>query len=185
MGEETGDDALREYLAELDPELRPLVRGLDAELRAAAEAEGARFDVAIKYQILMYTIGGRWRHWVCAIDAGRAGPGGLRNGTGSGRGVALRFLYGVILDDPLKVLRAGSSVLKTWDLPRTGPLDPVGVRRYVGEAVRRHPEYLARSEEILAANGSKASDASDASKASNTAPRKGRARGGRAGEGSR
>ena len=87
-------DALAEYLASLDGDSAPVLTALDAAILDAYPD----FDVAVKYRMLMYTLGRDWRNWVCAIGAAKNG------------GAALRFLYGVILDDPRGVLRAGTSV---------------------------------------------------------------------------
>ncbi len=125
--------ALDTYVAGLDPAVGPLVRSLDEIVTATHPG----FDVAVKYQLLMYSIAGDWRHWVCAIGPTR-------------RGAGLRFLYGVLLDDPPHVLRAGSSVLKTWDFGVADALDPAAVGAYVREAVVKYPEYAANSETVLA-----------------------------------
>ena len=37
--------------------------------------------------------------------------------------VNLRFLWGVLLDDSLGVLRPGTSTLMTWDFPRGADVD--------------------------------------------------------------
>ena len=126
---------LDDYLGGVDPAARPLVVALDEAIRAAHPG----FDVAIKYRILMYALGGNWRRWVCAIDARRAS-------------VRLRFLYGVLLDDPRGVLRAGSSVLKTWDFAFDDVVDPAAVGAYVTEAVARYDEYRANEGAVLAAS---------------------------------
>jgi hypothetical protein len=127
--------ALETYLAGVDARATPLVVALDSAIRGAH----ADFDVAIKYRILMYALEHDWRTWVCAIDATK-------------KGVGLRFLYGVLLDDPLHVLRAGSSVLKTWDFAFDDRVDPAAVGAYVTEAVARYATYKANSSEILAAS---------------------------------
>ena len=92
----------------------------------------------------MYGLHGDWRTWVCAIDA-------------TTRGVSLRFLYGVILDDPRRVLRAGSSVLKTWDLGFDDAIDAPAVGAYVAEAVAKYPVYKADAPAILEASRAAAS----------------------------
>ncbi len=126
--------AVAEYLAGQDAAVAPRVRQLDAILRRANPA----FDVAVKYNLLMYAIGRDWRRWVCAIDAHPKSS------------VGLRFLYGVLMSDPQGVLRAGSSVLKTWDLPRDGGLDEAAVEAYVREAVGRYPYFREHEKEVLA-----------------------------------
>jgi hypothetical protein len=105
---------------------------VDEAIRAAHPG----FDSAVKYHLLMYALDGDWRTWVCAINATK-------------KGVCLRFLYRVLLDDPLGVLRAGSSVLKTWDMAFGEELDVAGVSAYVAEAVRRYPHYKANAPTLL------------------------------------
>ena len=87
----------------------------------------------------MYALEGDWRTWVCAIGAGNSG-------------VALRFLYGVLLDDAKHVLRSGSSVLMTWDFALIDAVDAEAVGSYVSEAVARYDEYKADAPRILAAS---------------------------------
>ncbi len=127
--------ALATYLGSVDPAAAPVVVALDGVIREAHPG----FDVAIKYRILMYALHGDWRTWVCAID-------------GSRKSVGLRFLYGVLLDDPRRVLRAGSSVLKTWDFAFDQVVDRAAVGAYVREAVARYDEYRANAGEILDAS---------------------------------
>ena len=128
-------DELDTYLAGADPAAAPVLTALDRAIRAAHPG----FDVAIKYRILLYALEGDWRTWVCALDASR-------------KGVCLRFLYGVLLDDPRHVLRAGSSVLKTWDFAVDDIVDPAAVGAYVSEAVARYGRYKADAPAILAAS---------------------------------
>ena len=94
-----GQAARDTYLAGVDPQAVPAMTTVDEAIRAACP----ELDVGIKYGLLTYGLNGDRRRWVCSIGATK-------------RGVALRFLYGVLLDDPRGVLRAGSSVLMTWDL---------------------------------------------------------------------
>ena len=126
---------LEEYIAGLvDRRAEPNVRTLDRVIRKTHP----EFDVAIKYKILMYALKGDFRTWVCAINAGR-------------KRVALNFLYGVMLDDPRHVLRAGSSVLMSWDFGFTEVVDEAAVGAYVAEAVRRNAEYKANRPAVQAA----------------------------------
>jgi hypothetical protein len=129
------DSALEAYLAGIDGRAIPVVRALDRVIMGVRPD----FDVAIKYRILMYALHRDWHTWVCAIDASR-------------KGVCLRFLYGVLLDDPLHVLRAGSSVLKTWDLAYDDAVDPEAVGAYVAEAVARYDQYRATGPAVLEAS---------------------------------
>ena len=50
----------------------------------------------------------------------------------------LRFLWGVLLEDPSCVLRPGTSTLLTWDFPRGSG----AVGRYVREALDRSDHFL-------------------------------------------
>ena len=127
--------ALETYLAGVDASAKPHLVALDKAIRNAHPG----FDVAIKYGILMYALDGDWRTWVCALSAGT-------------RGVALRFLYGVLLDDPRHVLRAGSSVLKTWDFAFDDRIDSAAVGAYVKEAVAKYSAYKTNSTKVLAAS---------------------------------
>lgn len=123
---------LDDYVASLvDPRGEPVVRQLDRIIRAAEPG----LNMAIKYKILMYGLDGDFRTWVCAINSGR-------------RHVSVNFLYGVMLDDPRKVLRAGSSVLTSWDFPFDEEVDPAAVGPYIAEAVRRNPEYKANRQAV-------------------------------------
>jgi hypothetical protein len=127
--------ALEAYVKGVEPRARPLVVDLDEAIHAAQPD----LDVAIKYGLLMYALRGDWRTWVCAIGAGTSG-------------VALRFLYGVLLADPKHVLRAGSSVLMTWDFALIDAVDSAAVGSYVTEAVDRYEEYKANAPKILEAS---------------------------------
>ena len=127
--------ALEAYLKGVEPRARPVVVDLDDAIREAQPD----LDVAIKYKLLMYALRGDWRTWVCAIGAGNSG-------------VALRFLYGVLLTDSKHVLRAGSSVLMTWDFAFIDAVDSAAVGSYVSEAVDRYVEYKANSPKILEAS---------------------------------
>lgn len=128
-------EALEAYLKGADPRAKPLVVDLDDAIRKVQPD----LDVAIKYGLLMYALRGDWRTWVCAIGAGTSG-------------VALRFLYGVLLTDPKHVLRAGSSVLMTWDFAFIDAVDTEAVGGYVLDAVSRYDEYKANAPNILAAS---------------------------------
>jgi hypothetical protein len=129
------DSPLETYLAGQHPVVAPVVRALDAAIRTAHQD----LDVAIKYKMLMYTLRGDWRTWVVAI------------GTTS-KVIALRFLYGVLLDDPRGVLRSGTSVLKTWDFSFDATVDADAVGAYVSEAVAHHAEYKRDSAAVLQAS---------------------------------
>lgn len=121
-----------EYLTTLaDPRGERVVRELDRVIRATEPELGMK----IKYKILMYGLADDFHTWVCAINSGR-------------RHVSVNFLYGVMLDDPRKVLRAGSSVLMSWDFAFDAEIDPAAVGPYVAEAVRRNSEYKANRQDV-------------------------------------
>lgn len=116
---------LEDYVADLvDMRGEPVVHQLDRIIRATEPDLG----IAIKYKILMYGLNGDFHTWVCAINSGR-------------RRVSLNFLYGVMLDDPRKVLRAGSSVLMSWDFDFDEEIEPAAVGAYVAEAVAKNADY--------------------------------------------
>lgn len=126
------NSVLDEYIGTLvDPRGEPVVRELDRIIRGTEPS----LDAAIKYKILMYGIAGDFHTWVCAINSGR-------------RHVSVNFLYGVMLDDPRKVLRAGSSVLMSWDFAFDEQVEAVALGPYVAEAVRRNPEYKANRQAV-------------------------------------
>lgn len=129
------NSVLEDYLDTIpDPRAAPVVH----ELHPVITSTYPGFDLAIKYKILMYALKGDFGTWVCAINAGR-------------RHVALNFLYGVMLDDPRHLLRAGSSVLMIVDIGFTEEVDQAGVGAYVAEAVARNGEYKANRPAVQAA----------------------------------
>lgn len=127
--------AVREYVTGMDDEASSALLALDGIVRSVFPD----FDVAIKYNIVLYAISRDWRHWVCALDAGR---------DRGARGVNIRFLWGVLLTDPGKVLRPGSSTLMTWDFPRGVDIDTAAVTQFVRQAVDLYPHYKANSKQI-------------------------------------
>jgi hypothetical protein len=132
------ESALQTYLARLEPELATPSDAVLTELDAAVRRAGPELTSAVSYGLLMYFVGKDRKHWVCALNATR-------------RGVCLRFLYGVIMDDPLGVLRPGTSTLMTWDIAADTEPDVAAVEQYVAQAVALHPDFVARSAEISAA----------------------------------
>jgi hypothetical protein len=82
--------------------------------------------------MLTYTLGGNYREWICAIGVTK-------------HAVNLRFLYGVMLDDPHDVLRAGTSILKTLDVPTLDAVDAQLVTDYVKEAVAKYDAFKANA----------------------------------------
>src|SRR5664280_2042586 len=127
--------ALHTYLEGADPAATKLLTSLDESIRAACPD----LDVAIKYGILMYGLRGDWRTWICALQATK-------------KGVSLKFLYGVLLDDPLRVLRSGSSVLMSWDFGTAEVFVCPSVRQYVAEAVAKYDQYKATAPQVLEAS---------------------------------
>ena len=123
---------LEEYIASLvDPRGEPVVRVLDRIIRATRPDLAA----AIKYKILMYGLNNDFHTWVCAINAGR-------------RRVSVNFLYGVMLEDTRHVLRAGSSVLMSWDFDFDEEVDPAAVAAYVAEAAAKNEDYKANRQAV-------------------------------------
>ena len=126
-------DPLEEYLAIYDDAAGRVMVALDSAIRTAAP----HLDVAIKYRLPSYTLERDWRPWVCAVNATKSA-------------VCLRFLWGVLLDDPLHVLRPGSSTLMTWDLPRGTDVDADQVGDYVRAALDKREHFLANADAIAA-----------------------------------
>jgi hypothetical protein len=85
----------------------------------------------------LYTLERRWKQWVVGLSATKDA-------------VNLRFLWGVLLDDPLGVLRPGTSTLMTWDFPRGADVDADAVERYVREALDKRDHFLANAETVSA-----------------------------------
>ena len=125
---------LEKYLDLYDEAAGAVFVQLDRAIREAAP----ELESAIKYRLLSYTVEGDWRHWVCAVNATKSA-------------VCLRFLWGVLLDDPLGVLRPGTSTLMTWDMPRAADVDAGAVGAYVRDALDQRDHFLAHDEEISAA----------------------------------
>ena len=126
-------DPLEEYLALYDEAAGRVFVQLDATIREAAP----ELEVAIKSRLLSYTVERDWRHWVCAVNATKSA-------------VCLRFLWGVLLDDPLGVLRKGSSTLTTWDIPRGADVDSAAVASYVRNALATRDHFIANAPQISA-----------------------------------
>src|SRR5215213_3087541 len=133
-GGDVGGEPLEEYTAGVDDEAAGTLRDLDAAVRAAAP----ELELAIKYRMPTYTLERRWRQWVVALSVTKDA-------------VNLRFLWGVLLDDPLRVLRPGTSTLMTWDFPRGADVDTAAVATYVRDALDKRDHFLAHDKEISAA----------------------------------
>jgi hypothetical protein len=128
------DSARDSYIAAIDPVFAPAVIALDGAVMAVRDD----FEARISYGILMYALYGDFRNWVCAIDCGK--PGATKHT------VRVRFLYGVLLKDPRRMLRPGSSTLSTIDFPSPEDIDTQLVSDYVAEAVSRFDEFKAQSD---------------------------------------
>jgi len=114
--------ALDTYLGSVAEPFAPLVAELDRVIRTARPD----LQAAVKYRILMYGVDGRYRDWVCAIDA-RA------------KVVSLRFLHGDRLDAPAGVLRPGSTTMGTIDLTSLDQVDTQLVTDLVRQAAELAP----------------------------------------------
>jgi hypothetical protein len=114
-----GGQAARDaFVASIDEDFVPLVLALDRAIMAA----GPELDCRISYQLLMYAQGGDYRHWICAIDARRTA-------------VRVRFLRGDRFTDPGRVLRAGTSTLRTLDYGSSRQFDAELVMDFVRQAL--------------------------------------------------
>jgi len=85
---------------------------------------GPAFDTRITYKMLTYAPAGDFRHWICAIDVTK-------------KAVCLTFLFGVLIDDPRGVLRAGTGISRTIDFVSVEEVHAQLVADYVNEAVSR------------------------------------------------
>jgi hypothetical protein len=130
-----GQSPVEQFLAGQDEAAGAVLVQLDGAIRAAAP----ELESAIKYRMPTYTLEGRWRQWVVALSVTKDA-------------VNLRFLWGVLLDDPLGVLRPGTSTLMTWDFPRGAEVDADAVARYVRDALDKRDHFLAHDKEISAAS---------------------------------
>jgi hypothetical protein len=139
MAATAGSTGLSDYLALVDPALAPAVR----KVHRAVLAAGAPLDAAVKWQMLTYAFQGDWRHWVCALDVGRSGMKAFRGTVPPRRGLHMRFLYGVLLDDPGGRLRSGSSILKNLDFTSPAEVDAALVTAFVRDAAERFEEFRA------------------------------------------
>lgn len=114
------------FLADRDSRWHPLTRELDRLIVTAEPALVTR----VAYRMLMYHLGTDKARWVVAID--------VRD-----KLVTVRFLWGVLLDDPRGILRGGTSTLMNLDLPTTDALDAPLVTDLVHQAVARYPAFVA------------------------------------------
>jgi len=115
---------LEAFLATVRPDAHDTVRSL----AAAIESAGAPFDQRFTYQMLVYTLDGRWHRWVVAISV-------------SAKAVSLRFLFGQSLADPAGVMRPGSTTAAFIDYANDATVDAALVTAYVREAVATHERH--------------------------------------------
>ena len=108
------------FVAGIDRRFVPLVLALDRSVLAAR----ADLDTRITYKMLTYALAGDFCHWICAMGVTK-------------KAVCLQFLFGVLLDDPRGVLRAGTSILRTIDFASVEEVDAQLVADYVNEALSR------------------------------------------------
>ena len=114
------------FLADKPARWADTTRELHRLILAAAPALQAR----IAYRMLMFHLGTDKQRWVVAID--------VRD-----KVVTVRFLWGVLLDDPRGVLRGGTSTLMNVDVPSPDALDPAAITSFVTQAVARYPDFVA------------------------------------------
>lgn len=114
------------FLAGKDARWHPLTRELDRLITTAEPALLTR----VAYRMLMYHLGTDKARWVVSID--------VRD-----KVVTVRFLWGVLLDDPRGILRGGTSTLMNLDLPSPDALDAPLVTDLVHQAVARYPAFVA------------------------------------------
>jgi len=120
------ESAKQAFIQSVPPDFVPMV----IRLEEAVSSVRADFDTRFSYGMLMFTLGRDFRHWICAIGVTK-------------KAVNLRFLYGVLLDDPRSVLRAGTSILKTIDFAALEDIDVELVTDYVREAVDKLEAFKA------------------------------------------
>ena len=120
------DNAVEDFIAMNDPAWADAIRTMHAAVLAGSPDLSTR----IAYKLLMYTFGDHKRSWVCAVGSTKIGYG-------------VRFLYGVMLDDPKSVLRSGSSTLMTIDFATPDDVDAELVTAYVEQAAGKFDAFLA------------------------------------------
>jgi hypothetical protein len=116
------------FLTDKPPHWADTTRELHRLIKAAGPALTAR----VSYKMLMYHLGTDKARWVVAVDVRE-------------KVVTVRFLWGVLLDDPRGILRGGTSTLMNVDLPSPEALDPAAITDLVTQAVARYPDYVAGS----------------------------------------
>lgn len=122
------------------PTVREDARDTVRALAAAIDAAGADLDCKVTYRMLVYTFGQRWHEWVVAVGVSKSA-------------VNLRFLYGTDLDDPVGILRTGTSTASQADFRSAEDVDAELVTTYVREAVEKHPRRPWSGEKWFGAPG--------------------------------
>lgn len=112
---------LEEFLATKDEAIHPMIIALDKAISKGAPG----IDTAIKWRQYMYSFDSKWMAPICTIDTTK-------------KGIALRFVSGDMMEDPLGVLRFGDSTMGTWDIPFDSKIRAADVTRYVKDAVAVH-----------------------------------------------
>jgi hypothetical protein len=108
---------IEEFLAMKDESIHPMIITIDRAILKGAPG----IDAAIKWKQYMYSFGSKWMSPLCTIDTTK-------------KGIALRFVSGDLMDDPLGVLRFGTSTMGTWDIPFDSKIKAADITRYVKNA---------------------------------------------------
>ena len=114
------------FLADKPARWADTTRELHRLIMSAEPALTAR----VSYRMLMYHLGADKARWVVAVDVRE-------------KVVTVRFLWGVLLDDPRGILRGGTSTLMNLDLPSPEALEGAVVADLVTQAIARYPDYVA------------------------------------------
>lgn len=112
---------LEEYLAMKDASIHQMIVTLDRAILKGASG----VDTAIKWKQYMYSFDSKWMAPICCIDTTK-------------KGIALRFMAGDQMEDPLGVLRFGDSTMGTWDIPFDSKIRAADITAYVKNAVAVH-----------------------------------------------
>ena len=122
----TGESIVEAFLAERPAAWAATTR----ELHRLIMAAGPALTTRVAYKMLVYHLGTDKARWVVAIDVRE-------------KVVTVRFLWGVLLDDPRGILRGGTSTLMNVDLPSPDALEPAVISGFVTQAVARDPDFVA------------------------------------------
>ena len=107
-----------DFLATKDGAIHPQLIAIDKAITKAIP--GA--DAAIKWKQYMYAFDSKWMAPICTIDTTK-------------KGIALRFMPGSGMADPLGVLRFGASSMGTWDIPFDSKFKASDITSYVKAAL--------------------------------------------------